>query len=126
GMNHFVIGNKPMTQLKAQNSRYCDDAIAMLFQKINQQGHQLGLFNVWLFGGASMFPAGQLTIGENVGRENIACALEVVKQCGINLTGQDLGGKSSRRVSLNTDTGEIIVMKDEGEKNLSWNSKERK
>lgn len=61
-----------------------------------------------LVGGANMFPS-VYSETENVGHDNVTAVKKILKDEGIKIIGEDLGGNIGRSVELNTLTGIVSV-----------------
>jgi chemotaxis protein CheD len=63
-----------------------------------------------VFGGGDMFPlSAQEGKKINVGKQNAAIALKILRQEGLRVISQDLEGCQGRKIIFNTENGEVLL-----------------
>lgn len=104
GMTHIVL---PSSAEKS-GPRYATDAIKQLSGVIKQHGYGPAEFEVSLYGGGLMF-----SVGDNsqvdVGKRNVEMTLSLLQQAGYLLKKSDVLGAVYRHVTLNRQTGQILL-----------------
>jgi chemotaxis protein CheD len=104
GMNHFLLpGNDPKA---GKNIKYGAHSMEQLINALLRAGAQRSRLRAQLFGGGNVV-AGLSGIGER----NAHFARDFVRDEGLMLVGEDLGGKTGRRLRFVPATGEARVMR---------------
>lgn len=104
GMNHFLLpGNDPQA---GQNIKYGAHSMEQLINAMLRAGAQRNRLQAQLFGGGNVV-AGLSGIGER----NARFARDFVRDEGLSLVGEDLGGKTGRRLRFVPATGAARVMR---------------
>lgn len=114
GMNHFVM---PWVD-KPDNAtpHYGNVATAALVRIMEEAGSKREDLCAQIIGGGK--PEG--AVSENIGRENIRVASEVLERKGITIVSQDIGGHIGRKVAFNSGTGEVAVLKTHKIRQTDW------
>jgi len=117
GMNHFMLpripGGSDATRCAAPTGIACDEACSARFgacamRHLLQRLELLGARRSRLE--AKLFGAGRVMAGmTDIGGGNAAFALEYLRERGILVTAQDLGGFSPRKVVFFPATGRTLV-----------------
>jgi len=98
GMNHFLLpGGDPGS---GQNVKYGLHSMERLINAMLRAGAQRARMQVRLFGGANVVER----LG-GIGADNAAFARRFVRDEDLMLVGEDLGGRSGRRVRFHPATG---------------------
>jgi len=102
GMNHILLpassGGHPATP------RFADVATRTLLDKLQALGCRRSHLQAKIFGGASMFQK-QDRHAVSLGTQNVAAALDLMKDAGIAVIVQETGGIRGRKIIFNTDDG---------------------
>ncbi len=86
--------------------KYADSAVPRMFSLFRAQGHASASLVIKLAGGASMFgPPGPLQIGLS----NADAVKRHLAAAGVSIAGEHLGGNKGRRITANTNTGELLI-----------------
>ncbi|MBF0624191.1 MAG: chemotaxis protein CheD [Magnetococcales bacterium] len=87
--------------------RFVDCAIRHMIGFFDRQGLGRSALTAKLFGGGDMFAtsAGQISIG----RQNVAVALQEVKDHALRLAASDVGGLTGRKIVFLTHTGQVFL-----------------
>lgn len=104
GMNHFLL---PRHGISPPTTRYGDVAFASLLAEIQRMGAKLGDVRAKLFGGAAVLPFGNHA--ETVGTQNVAVALEALRQHQIPLLARRTGGQRGLFIRFHTAIGRVMV-----------------
>lgn len=102
GMNHFLL---PASREGEPSSlRFANLATKALLEKLVLVGCRMPNLQAKIFGGASMFQDKNrraMTLGE----QNVAAALDLMRNAGISVSAQETGGTRGRKIVFNTDDG---------------------
>jgi chemotaxis protein CheD len=99
---------------KSNPGKYVDTSIYIMVDELQELGTKKSMIKAKIIGGAQMFSF----ISPNafhVGRRNIDCTKKTLKEEGIPIIAEDVGGKKGRTVSFDLKTG-MIEIKTSGEK----------
>ena len=105
GANHFqypFIGNKHKA-----TARYGNVAVAALIEMMLHNGSKLKHLETQIFGGAHNADISP----QNIGRENVGVARKAITRKKIPIVSEDVGGQKGRKVVIDTNTNQIIVVK---------------
>ncbi|ADG14003.1 chemotaxis protein CheD [Methanocaldococcus infernus] len=106
GMAHSVL---PEARGEVKDpGKYVNTAIPALITKMTIEGARPEKLVAKLAGGANMFKSFR---GINVGEKNVAMAKKLLKEYGIPIVGEDVGGNSSRIVKFYLKDGKVEVRK---------------
>lgn len=106
GLCHYLLAQQPSHSGSAElirglgAGRYASSVLPLLKQAM-QRYAALGEYQLGLFGGCDAF------VNSVIGKQNIVYAQQWLQDHQLHLTCSDLGGKSSRTLALNVDTGAI-------------------
>ena len=103
-LSHVVL---PESNGRNDNpGRYADTAIHFMLEQLRKHGIPTSGLIAKIAGGACMFGSGgPLQIGE----ANIKSVTEHIAKAGIRLAGQDVGGRSGRRVIFEPSGGTLTI-----------------
>lgn len=114
GMNHFQY---PRTDDRRQaTARFGNAATYALVQSMLHYGSKPRHLEAQIIGGAynpEISP-------EDIGRENILAAREVLRKLKVPSVSEDVGGQKGRKVVFNTATNEMVVLKVERVRKGDW------
>lgn len=111
GMAHIMLPHSTPGET-ANPGKYADTALPALMALMGTPPSESGRLRAKLAGGANMFAAINQAGDDDVlrvGERNILATLEVVKQMGIKILGQDLGGVQGRELTIDAQSGKIWV-----------------
>lgn len=110
-MNHYLV---PLWNGNGlQTPKFGNISIPKLIETMEHIGcHRLNL-EAKIFGGANI----NHTDHEHmmVGKKNILIAKEILKEAGIPIKAEDVGGNRGRRIMMKSDTGKIMLRYTKGE-----------
>ncbi len=88
--------------------KYANTAIKETLKIMAQQGAVKGLIKAKIAGGACMFDtAGAKSTAMNVGQRNIESVKMCLKQEGIQLQAENVGGNKARTMTVDVETGAV-------------------
>ena len=106
GINHYVLPGSG-APAEAENTRYGEVAIDLLYGKMLQLGANGAGLQARIFGGASVFPLGanQTTVGAR----NVDLAIASMHALQIPILEQETGGDMGRQLVFDTGTGKAAI-----------------
>lgn len=108
GMNHFLLPEGPAQSAYgiSDSARYGVYAMEQLINGILAIGGLKSRLEVKVFGGANVIDNSAM-----IGTRNIEFVRNFLRQEGIPITNEDLGGDYPRRVRFHPDTGKALLLK---------------
>jgi len=90
--------------------RYVECTISWMIEQFQERAIDLTEIECKVFGGGDMFPlSAQEGKKINVGKQNAAIALKILRQEGLRVISQDLEGCQGRKIIFNTENGEVLL-----------------
>jgi chemotaxis protein CheD len=102
GMCHYLLS----TGNGQHSTKYGDVAISTLIHRFSKAGSPFSHIQAFVAGGALLLDQHEIFF---VGENNIKIALELLNEYKIPIIEQQVGGDRGRRMSLNTDTGQVKI-----------------
>jgi len=111
GLLHFQLPTAKGHEARAQQNphMFADTGIPLLFKAMEKLGSKKDRLQVSMFGGASMLADDKIF---KIGVQNTRASKKILWQLCINVINEDTGGKTSRTVGIETDTGRIRLQKE--------------
>ncbi len=106
GMNHYLLPRRG-TSADA-TPRYGDIAIPLLVSKLLALGATRQNLRAKIFGGAHVLP-GIPANGRSLGADNVAIAVQLLSDEGVQTVSEDIGGTRGRKLAFNTVDGTALV-----------------
>lgn len=109
GMNHYMV---PARIGALEAGKIGELAVPKLIQLAALSGCQPGALRATVIGGGAVvghLAAAAEVAGLDVGRRNAACAVQCLRQAGIAIARQEVGGIHGRRVSFDSATGAVTI-----------------
>lgn len=105
GMNHYLV---PLWNDNGlQSPKYGNISIPRLIENMLNIGCQKHNLEAKLFGGGNVIDVSHEDM--MIGRKNILIAKEILREYGIKITAQDVGGNRGRKILMRSDTGKIFL-----------------
>lgn len=104
GLNHYLL-SAPADRNDA-TLRYASVAIPALVEQMVEQGAVRSRLKAKIYGGAAVLDIG--SAGQQVGERNIEAARNILRELGIPIVEENLGGRVGRKIRLITDTFEVF------------------
>jgi len=105
GMNHYLV---PLWNGNGlQTPKYGNISISRLIESMVNVGCDIHNMEAKIFGGANVIDVSSTEL--MIGRKNILIAKEILREYGIKITAQDVGGEKGRRIMMRSDTGKIFL-----------------
>lgn len=102
GMNHFLLA-KPQDSVSSPSARYGSYAMECLINDILKKGGHREDLEVKIFGGSDLINS---TI--RIGQKNCDFIRQYLKNEGLRVVAQDLGGNRPRRIHFWPETGRLV------------------
>jgi chemotaxis protein CheD len=104
GMNHFIY---PQTTRREQATpKYGNVATMALIKLMCEEGCSMSGLNAHIIGGGH--PDGA---SDSTGMRNVEVARRVLRERGITIMSEDVGGRVGRKVVFDLSTGQVAVLK---------------
>ena len=108
GMSHFVLPTRGAAVYgQALDGHYGDEALQLMFNKLQQSGASLSLCQGKIVGGGNMFPDQMRHADINIGQRNGEAARLLLRQNGIPIVSECLFGIGHRQVIFDVSTGDV-------------------
>lgn len=105
GMNHYLV---PLWNGNGlQSPKYGNISIPRLIDSMVNVGCNVKNMEAKIFGGANVIDVSSVDM--MIGRKNILIAKELLREYGIPIVAQDVGGEKGRRIMMRSDTGKIFL-----------------
>jgi len=108
GMAHIMLPDSSNTNGHHTPYQCADTAIDTLLKKLHEEGVSPNKIVAKMVGGARMFSTYNGS-DPGIGQQNIAAIKHLLKERGIALTGQDVGGYHGRNAEFYLDSGRVMV-----------------
>ncbi|MDE3021743.1 MAG: chemotaxis protein CheD [Pseudomonadota bacterium] len=111
GMCHYMLPSRKNSDSKL-DGRYAEDAMKFLIHKMKQSGTLPVEYEVKMFGGGNMFPHLNWPAQTDVSSRNIERGRQLLKEYGLLLKAEHLGGYGHRRLIFDIWSGHVQVRHD--------------
>lgn len=110
GLLHAMLpsASADRNQGKGQAAKFVDSGVTALFKEAYRMGAKKERIVVKVAGGASVASKGEVDSFQ-IGKRNIVALKKLFWKNGVLIRGEDLGGNTSRTVTLDVATGEVKV-----------------
>jgi len=117
GLAHIMLPGKSSKNSKYQKTRYTDDAIEELMNKMNFNNPNVNNIEVCAIGGANVLQIENDTIGH----DNIDSIFKKLKEKKCKILAKSVGGFERRSATLNVETGKLTYTIGDGVEMILWN-----
>ncbi len=108
---HVMLpGRAPAGKKPSEKTRYAADAIDAIISRMSRRGSKKDDLEVTLVGGGNVLDRADDTIC----KDNIESTLQILKEKGLKLRAQALGGTERRSVSLDVESGTVSYSEGNG------------
>jgi chemotaxis protein CheD len=114
GMAHVVLPKKREFLKQEATCKFADVAVPTLVSNLLAKGAKKTNLKAKITGGANMFPTLNQTI-LNIGLDNIQAVRQSLKEEGIPLIAEDVGGEKGRKLEFEVSTNNLVVQRLSGE-----------
>jgi len=110
GLAHIMLPSAKMINSgEMNNAKYADTAIPMLIEEMERLGAKKNQLVAKLAGGAQMFDFKTNNEMLRVGPRNSEASSEILKDLGIPIISEEIGGNFGRTIELDTLTGILYI-----------------
>ncbi len=108
GLLHLLLPHSSLNPSKAKANPFvfADSGIPILFRQAYALGARKERLVTQIIGGAQMHAGGDMW---NIGKQNIAVALQILVRAGVHAGSDFVGGRKARTVRLDVMTGTVSV-----------------
>lgn len=104
-MNHYLLAENPGSR-DPDKGRFGDSSIETIISLMKRLD-PVGRIRAKIYGGGAV--VGHLGAASDIGLKNIEIARRLLKQAGIPITEEDVGGTQGRRIYFDTATDRVVV-----------------
>ncbi len=115
GMCHVLLGDAPVGKI-VNKGKYARPAVLALTSELEREGVEPADLRARIFGGASMFEAGESSFIQQIGPSNAKAVKDTLAELKIPIVVEDLGGTSGRTITVFLDDGRILLRSNGKEK----------
>lgn len=116
GMAHIMLPDSTQARDNINEARFADSAIPALINIMLTKGAEKKRMVAKIAGGAQMFNFNNLNDIMRVGERNAFAVLAKLKQEGIPVLNQDIGGNFGRSIKFDPEDGKVYILTlDKGE-----------
>lgn len=109
GLLHAMLPNSREVRNNSNKAKFVDSGIEFLIDSMVKEGASKINMIAKIAGGAQMF---SFNINNNIlkiGERNVIAAREKLKELGIRIISEDVGGNYGRTIQLNSEDGSLLV-----------------
>lgn len=110
GMCHYILPKRCAPSRDTLDGRYATEAIELFMSRIDATNTKPRDYQVKIFGGGNMFPhhkrSGKYT---DIPNQNVTAARELIKNYGLNIKSEHLGGAGHRQIIFEIWNGHVWV-----------------
>lgn len=114
GMAHVVLPQSRNLEKQTHPCKFADIAVPDLISKMTIRGSKKYHLKAKITGGSNMFPNIDKKV-LNIGEENIKAVKRSLKEWGIIISAEDLGGEKGRKIEFDLPSGKLTVERLNGE-----------
>jgi len=111
GLLHIMLPDSKRFNDTKKPAKFADTGIFLLLQEMKRFRVRMNHLQVKIAGGAQMFSGYNENFIMNIGEQNVQATKSVLKQLGLRLMAEDVGGNKGRTMILDTLTGQVIIRK---------------
>ena len=109
GLAHIMLPDSTQFKSNTNPMKFADLAIPMLIEKMEKQGCNKRNFIAKIAGGASMFNFSDKSIISDIGKRNSEAVKKTLKDEGIRIVAEEIGGNKGRTMILQANDGRVIL-----------------
>ncbi|MCL6447161.1 MAG: chemotaxis protein CheD [Armatimonadetes bacterium] len=109
GLLHVMLPDSTQFNNVNRPAKFADLGIPLLVQELQKKGAGGRRLQAKLVGGAQMFSGLDDSLVLNIGQRNVEKARAVLKELGIKILAEEVGGNRGRTMILDTADGKVIV-----------------
>lgn len=109
GLAHVMLADSRKFNNNKNKMKFADTAIPLLISELVKLGANKRMLEAKIAGGASMFNFSDNSIMNDIDKNNVEMVKEVLVENKIPLVSSDVGGNKGRNMTLDIETGEVII-----------------
>ncbi|OPY57250.1 MAG: Chemoreceptor glutamine deamidase CheD [Pelotomaculum sp. PtaU1.Bin035] len=109
GLLHIMLPDSTQFSDVTKPAKFADLGIPLLISEIRRKGGRVSNLQAKMAGGAQMFSGLNEKFVLNIGERNIAMAKRTLKDLGIVILAEEVGGNRGRTMILDTENGQVII-----------------
>jgi chemotaxis protein CheD len=109
GLVHSLLPQQRYGDPPGGLPKFVDAAIRLMAKELSLAGADPARLLAKTAGGANMFEGHYLTLMQSIGARNARSARETLRELGIPLVGEEVGGNRGRTVTFDLATGRLLV-----------------
>jgi len=109
GLCHIMLPDSTQFKRNENLGKFADTAIPIVYEEMVSRGAKKKGIIAKIAGGAQMFSSADSRVIGNIGKRNVDKTIEVLKQMGIRLVAQDVGGNHGRTMIFDTCDGSVYL-----------------
>ncbi|MFZ5632047.1 MAG: chemotaxis protein CheD [Bacillota bacterium] len=109
GLLHVMLPDSAQFNNVNKPAKFADLGIPLMIRELQRAGAFVNRLQAKLVGGAQMFTGLDDKMTLNIGQRNTEKSREILKQMGIPILSEEVGGNRGRTMILDTSTGEVII-----------------
>ncbi|WP_041571303.1 chemotaxis protein CheD [Candidatus Desulforudis audaxviator] len=109
GLAHVMLPDSTQFRTGGKPAKFADLAVKNLVHDLRLAGVRNGRVVAKLAGGAQMFFGNNRAAQMAIGERNIEAVRSILKELGIAIVAEDVGGDKGRTISLDTSNGSLTV-----------------
>lgn len=106
-MSHFLLSARNSASEEGLNSRYGEEALALMLAELRAMGVDPAECQAKIFGGSKMFPGLEDRKAGNIGRQNGEVARRLLRAHGIPVVSESLYGVGHRNIIFDVSSGNV-------------------
>jgi chemotaxis protein CheD len=109
GLAHVLLPEPALARDQSNPAKFASTAVPLLLKELEGLGGRSGRMEARLVGGASMFSALMVPGSLNMGERNVRAARAALRQAGIPVLAEAVGGDFGRSVRFSVGEGKTVV-----------------
>lgn len=109
GLLHLMLPDSSQFSNVTKPAKFADSGIPLLIFEMQKRGAFSKRLQAKLVGGAQMFSGRDDSVILNIGHRNVEKARAVLKDFGIKVIAEDVGGNKGRTMILDTTNGQVTI-----------------
>lgn len=109
GLLHIMLPDSKLFNSVSKPEKYADLGIPLLVSGIRRNGGKTDRIQAKIAGGAQMFKGMNEKFVLNIGERNISMSKQVLKDLGIRIMAEEVGGSHGRTMILDTLNGQVLI-----------------
>ncbi|PLX83523.1 MAG: chemoreceptor glutamine deamidase CheD [Desulfuromonas sp.] len=115
GLAHTLLPRPRPGMEQTRMTKFVDAALRLMLEELLVMGAERERLQARIVGGANMFEPLHGAAKETIGERNVRAARETLRELGIPLLAEDVGGRHGRTVEFDLGSGEVRVRSMRGE-----------